>query len=210
MALPEFKVVVLGEKGVGKSCLVRRFIEGMFSIHQQSTIGAFFLTKKCTTVDGTTIKMQLWDTAGQERFRSMAPMYYRNADAAIVVFDITSEDSFNKMKDWVEELKQHQVAESLILGIACNKCDLESHRVVSRARSQEFARKVHALLYDTSAKENIGVDDLFKTITEEMVRKRRELGGPAAELLKPGAQNIHPSTGKTLNLVKDSGKKGCC
>jgi len=103
----EFKVVVLGDKGVGKTCLVLRFIEGYFAPKQQSTIGAFFLTKKVTLPDGSICKMQLWDTAGQERFRAMAPMYYRNASAAIVCFDITNEDSFTKMKDWVEELKQN-------------------------------------------------------------------------------------------------------
>ena len=211
MALPEFKVVVLGEKGVGKSCLVRRYIEGMFSVHQQSTIGAFYLTKKCTTADGTSIKMQVWDTAGQERFRSMAPMYYRNANAAIVVFDITTEDSFHKMKDWVEELKQHQVAESIILAIACNKCDLEENRVVSRARSQEYARKAHALLYDTSAKENVGVDDLFKMITEEMVKKRREDGWTGTDKSGGAGTAGQLTTNKKLQLVKEKEtKKGCC
>ncbi|CAM9544495.1 unnamed protein product, partial [Phaeothamnion confervicola] len=103
----EFKVVVLGDKGVGKTCLVLRFIEGYFAPKQQSTIGAFFLSKQLTTPDGTVCKMQIWDTAGQEKFRAMAPMYYRNAAAAIVCFDITDEDSFAKMKDWVEELKSN-------------------------------------------------------------------------------------------------------
>ena len=87
----EFKVVLLGDKGVGKTCLVLRFIEGHFNVRQQSTIGAFFLTKRIATQEGHSAKIQIWDTAGQERFRAMAPMYYRNAAAAIVCFDITDE-----------------------------------------------------------------------------------------------------------------------
>ena len=87
----EFKVVLLRDKGVGKTCLVLRFIEGHFNVRQQSTIGAFFLTKRIATQEGHSAKIQIWDTAGQERFRAMAPMYYRNAAAAIVCFDITDE-----------------------------------------------------------------------------------------------------------------------
>jgi small GTP-binding protein len=102
----EFKVVVLGDKSVGKTSLVLRYIEGTYSNNYQPTIGAFFLTKKVTSSDGTAFKMQLWDTAGQERFRAMAPMYYRNSSAAVVCFDITNEDSFVCMKDWVDELFQ--------------------------------------------------------------------------------------------------------
>lgn len=167
----EFKVVVLGDKSVGKTCLVLRFIEGYFAPKQQSTIGAFFLTKKFSLSDGSMCKMQLWDTAGQERFRAMAPMYYRGAACAIVCFDITHEESFTKMKDWVEELKQNVADENFILAIACNKCDLEEKRVVSKSRAENFASKNDALLFETSAKDNVGVEELFKKISEEIVSK---------------------------------------
>ncbi|CAM9374369.1 unnamed protein product [Heterosigma akashiwo] len=132
----EFKVVVLGDKGVGKSCLVLRFIEGYFSPKQQSTIGAFFLSKTIEAADGTACKMQIWDTAGQERFRAMASMYYRNAAAAIVCFDITDEESFSKMKDWVQELKANVPEGRLVLAIAATKTDLEAQRAVSRGRAR--------------------------------------------------------------------------
>jgi len=171
----EFKVVVLGDKSVGKTCLVLRFIEGYFAAKQQSTIGAFFLAKTFTLPNGVQCKMQLWDTAGQERFRAMAPMYYRGAACAIVCFDITHEESFTKMKDWVEELKQNVSDEDFILAIACNKSDLESERVVSKSRAEGFAAKNNALLFETSAKENTGVEELFKKISEEV--------GPCATLL---------------------------
>lgn len=168
----EFKVVLLGDKGVGKTCLVLRFIEGHFNVRQQSTIGAFFLTKRIATQEGHSAKIQIWDTAGQERFRAMAPMYYRNAAAAIVCFDITDESSFNTMKDWVEELKTNVAEKNLVLAIACNKGDLADERVVSRARAEQFARSINAIIHETSAKENFGVAELFAKVAERVIDLR--------------------------------------
>lgn len=164
----EFKVVLLGDKGVGKTCLVLRFIEGTFTQKQQSTIGAFFLTKKLQLPSGANCKIQIWNTAGQERFRAMAPMYYRNAAAAIVCFDISDESSFATMKDWVEELRQNCSDRGLVLAIACNKADLPN-RVVSRARAEQFAESISAIYMDTSAKENFGVNELFQKVAEKVI-----------------------------------------
>lgn len=200
----EFKVVVLGDKGVGKTSLVLRFIEGYFIAKQQSTIGAFFLTKRITSSNGTICKMQLWDTAGQERFRAMAPMYYRNAAAAIVCFDITNEDSFSKMKDWVEELQQNVPVDQLTLAIACNKCDCEEARVVTKGRADEFAERVgNALVFETSAKANEGVEELFKKVTEEVLLKKG-LKGPAAGT-PVSVINVTNNQGN-----EKSGGGGCC
>ncbi|CAM9484308.1 unnamed protein product [Discosporangium mesarthrocarpum] len=215
----EFKVVVLGDKGVGKTCLVLRFIEGYFAPKQQSTIGAFFLTKKITATDGTVCKMQIWDTAGQERFRAMAPMYYRNAAVAIVCFDIMDEESFQKMKDWVEELKTNVPEGKLVLAIACNKTDMESRRVVSKARAEQFAASVNALLCETSAKENWGVNELFSKVCDRVMETR-------GDELK-GARGLHGArTGRSGSRSKfglspaanaagfresdDRESRGCC
>jgi small GTP-binding protein len=169
-----FKVVVLGDQGTGKTCLVLRYIEGQYCPSQESTIGAFYLQKKVSLKDGRAIKMQLWDTAGQERFRAMAPMYYRNAAVAIICFDITNEESFVKMKEWVEELHSpaNRAAEGLIMVIACTKCDLEFERVVSRSRAEEFAQRVNATLFETSAKDNSGVNELFRCISEQVIKSK--------------------------------------
>ncbi|KAJ1450452.1 ras family-domain-containing protein [Pelagophyceae sp. CCMP2097] len=176
----EFKIVLLGDRGVGKTCLVLRFIEGLYNARQQSTIGAFFLTKKVVTSHGDACKIQIWDTAGQERFRAMAPMYYRNAAAAIVCFDVTDESTFNTMKDWVEELKTNVVDKNLVIAIACNKADLDT-RQVSRARAEQFARSIDAIIIDTSAKENFGVAELFASVAEQVIEQR------GAELQAAGA-----------------------
>lgn len=162
--------------------------------------GAFFLAKNVKLADGSTFKMQLWDTAGQERFRSMAPMYYRGAASAIVCFDITNEDSFSKMKDWVEELKHNLAPDSFVLVIACNKVDLEDQRVVSKTRIVEFAKKCNALTFETSAKDNIGIDDLFKRISEEMVARKRATEG-ITSTNSNGNSSICPSLLNILTLT---------
>ncbi|CAN6481759.1 unnamed protein product [Victoria cruziana] len=99
------KLVLLGDMGTGKSSLVLRFVKGQFYEFQESTIGAAFFTQT-VAVEGRSVKFEIWDTAGQERYHSLAPMYYRGAAAAIVVYDMTNPDSFDRAKKWVEELRQ--------------------------------------------------------------------------------------------------------
>jgi len=109
----QFKLVLLGESAVGKSSLVLRFVKGQFHEFQESTIGAAFLTQT-VCLDDTTVKFEIWDTAGQERYHSLAPMYYRGAQAAIVVYDITNADTFERAKQWVKELQRQVMIERLI------------------------------------------------------------------------------------------------
>merc|ERR1712205_48184 len=118
----QFKLVLLGDSAVGKSSLVLRFVRGQFFEYQESTIGAAFLTQTVALND-TTVKFEIWDTAGQERYRSLAPMYYRGAAAAIVVFDITNKESFNGAKSWVKEL-QRRGDPNVVIALAGNKADL--------------------------------------------------------------------------------------
>jgi small GTP-binding protein len=124
----QFKLVLLGDSAVGKSSLVLRFVRGQFFEYQESTIGAAFLTQTVALND-TTVKFEIWDTAGQERYHSLAPMYYRGAAAAIVVYDITNTDSFTRAKNWVREL-QRQGSPNVVIALAGNKNDLASKRKV--------------------------------------------------------------------------------
>ncbi|CAI5983729.1 unnamed protein product [Closterium sp. NIES-64] len=123
------KLVLLGDMGAGKSSLVLRFVKGQFFEYQESTIGAAFLTQTVAVSDAV-VKFEIWDTAGQERYHSLAPMYYRGAAAAIIVYDITSTDSFARAKKWVQEL-QRQGNPNLVIALAANKTDLEAQRKVS-------------------------------------------------------------------------------
>jgi len=198
----EFKVVVLGDKGAGKTSLVTRFIDGCYSPVQQSTIGAFFLTKKIALTNGSSYKMQLWDTAGQERFRSMAKLYYRGAAAVIVCCDITNEESFTKMKDWVVEIQSNSTEDFFVV-LSCNKCDLEASRVVSVSRVATYAQEINAKVFLTSAKENMGVAELFSHISNEIYEKKMK-DSPTNQ--EPEVRGLDLNSGVQL----PSGKKGCC
>ncbi|MEE6471524.1 hypothetical protein FKM82_009292 [Ascaphus truei] len=124
----QFKLVLLGESAVGKSSLVLRFVKGQFHEFQESTIGAAFLTQS-VCLDDTTVKFEIWDTAGQERYHSLAPMYYRGAQAAIVVYDITNQETFARAKTWVKEL-QRQASPNIVIALSGNKADLTNKRMV--------------------------------------------------------------------------------
>eukprot|EP01032_Pedospumella_encystans_P029341 gene29341-33135_t len=131
-----FKLVLLGDSAVGKSCLVVRFVRDEFFEFQEPTIGAAFLTQT-VTLDDATVKFEIWDTAGQERYRSLAPMYYRGAAAAIVVYDITKKDSFNGAKSWVKEL-QRRGDPNVVIALAGNKADMEGKRKVQTEEAQQY------------------------------------------------------------------------
>jgi len=161
------KIVLLGNAGVGKTSLGLRYVNGTFTKDQQSTLGASFLTKRATFGDRK-LKFQIWDTAGQERFRSMAPMYYRGASAAILVYDITSEESFENVKTWVKELGLCEPSD-IVIAIAGNKDDLHEYRQVRFEKALEYATSINAVLCEVSAKDNKGIDDLFFKISGQII-----------------------------------------
>ncbi|KAJ3436723.1 ras-related protein rab-5c [Anaeramoeba flamelloides] len=154
------KIVFLGESAVGKSSLVIRFVQDKFSLSQEPTVGAAFLTKKLK-VDDLNYKLQIWDTAGQERYHSLAPMYYRGAAAAFVVYDITSMDSFERAKKWIEELKKI-CGEEIKIALLANKMDLDENQRVSKDIALEFATEKNLQLFETSAKTGLNVRKVFE------------------------------------------------
>mmetsp|Transcript_5907 Transcript_5907/g.6147 ORF Transcript_5907/g.6147 Transcript_5907/m.6147 type:complete len:195 (+) Transcript_5907:130-714(+) len=161
-----FKLVLLGDSAVGKSCLVVRFVRDEFFEFQEPTIGAAFLTQT-VTLDDSTVKFEIWDTAGQERYRSLAPMYYRGAAAAIVVFDITKKDSFNGAKSWVKEL-QRRGDPNVVIALAGNKADMESKRKVQTEEAQQYALDSDIIYMETSAKTALNVRNLFVEIAKKL------------------------------------------
>ncbi|XP_052180561.1 ras-related protein RHN1-like isoform X2 [Diospyros lotus] len=156
------KLVLLGDMGTGKTSLVLRLVKGQFYDYQESTIGAAFFTH-VLSLNEATIKFDIWDTAGQERYHSLAPMYYRGAAAAVVVYDITKMDSFQQARKWIQEL-QRQGNANLVTALVANKADLESKREVETEVGEQYAKDNGLLFFETSAKTAQNVNQLFYEI----------------------------------------------
>ncbi|CAO3611941.1 unnamed protein product [Cunninghamella echinulata] len=161
----QFKLVLLGELAVGKSSYAIR--KDHFDEYRESTIGAAFLAQTITLDDQTVVKFEIWDTAGQERYKSLAPMYYRGANCAVVVYDITQASSLDKAKSWVDEL-QRQAEPDIVIALCGNKTDLESRRVVDTETAKSYAEENGLLFMETSAKSAHNVTELFTMIAKKM------------------------------------------
>lgn len=193
----QFKVVLLGEAGVGKSNVVLRFAKDEFQTNSESTIGAAFLTQTIS-VDETSIKFEIWDTAGQERFNSLAPMYYRGAHAALVVYDITKESTFDRAKAWVTELHNQDSEGKMTIALLGNKCDLDG-RVIATETAEAYARDHNLLFLETSAKANINIREAFEQIG-------RSLPHDSEDKRVEDTIDVSDSIGKK----KKDGGGGCC
>ncbi|KAF5306556.1 hypothetical protein FQA39_LY08878 [Lamprigera yunnana] len=162
------KAVILGDQGVGKTSLVTRYVEHVFNRQTSPTIGASYFT--CSVpVEGVIVKLQIWDTAGQERFRSMAPLFYRSANVAVLVFDITNIDSFHNVKDWVAELKG-QIEEPIVICVVGNKSDLKSQRCISLEDANRYANRIGANYFECSAFYDQSIQEVFKRIAYELIK----------------------------------------
>ena len=200
----QFKVVLLGESAVGKSSLVLRFVKREFHELQESTIGAAFLTQTLQLND-TTVKFEIWDTAGQERYHSLAPMYYRGAQAALIVYDITTKDSFYKAQNWVREL-QRQASANIVIALVGNKVDLANKRAVDFKEAKDFAEENNLLFMETSAKTAANVNEVFEAIANRLP-KGGEGESSASGNGRGGTGGIKVDGGSES---KSGGKKGCC
>jgi len=180
-----FKLVLLGDSSVGKSCLVAQFVRGEFHDFQEPTIGAAFLTATIALDDSasSSVRLEIWDTAGQERYRSLAPMYYRGAAAAIVVFDLTSQESFAGAKSWVKELQRRGDA-NVVIALAGNKLDVDG-RVVEKEEALAFAEENGIIYMETSAKTAQNVRELFVAVARRLPRNEVVVEGSSVPLVQP-------------------------
>ena len=164
-----FKVVLLGDTNVGKTSILQRYAKDTFRVDLDTTVGPQFMSK-LVSIDGTdsTLKLQIWDTAGQEKYRSVAPIYYRDASAAICVFDVTNKLSLEAAEKFVADLRQYAPSH-LILALAGNKCDMYDKEEVTIEEGQDFRRQHSIEIFQqTSAKENTGIDELFQKIAKRI------------------------------------------
>lgn len=162
----KYKLVLLGESGVGKSSLVQRLIKDTFSAQLNSTVGASFFRFACTVSDDVVVHFDIWDTAGQERFKSLASMYYRGAAAAFVVYEITSRETYERAKVWATEL--HVNSPETIVMLVGNKGDLETDRRVEAEEAANYAAELGAMFREASARSGAGVQEAFRDIAKRL------------------------------------------
>ena len=160
------KVVLLGESGVGKTCIISRFINNTFEEGLMSTNGASYASKISTfpEYENRTIKFEIWDTAGQEKYRALNQIFYKDASICILVYDVTSMISFKALQDyWCQQVKE-QAPKNVVFGLAGNKCDLIEKEEVSEEMARNLAKEMNAIFETTSAAKNIGVEQLFHNV----------------------------------------------
>jgi len=164
-----FKYIIIGDTGVGKSCLLLQFTDKRFQQVHDLTIGVEF-GARMITIDGKQIKLQIWDTAGQESFRSITRSYYRGAAGALLVYDITRRETFNHLTSWLDDARQHANSNMTIMLIG-NKCDLEQRRAVSLEEGQQFANEHGLVFLETSAKTAANVEEAFINTARKIYEK---------------------------------------
>ncbi|XP_050465959.1 ras-related protein Rab-37 isoform X2 [Cataglyphis hispanica] len=168
-----FKVMLLGDSGVGKTCLLTRFRDGRFlSGNYITTVGIDF-RNKVVTVDDTPIKLQIWDTAGQERFRSVTHAYYRDAHALLLLYDVTNKTSYDNIRAWLSEIREH-ANEDVVIMLLGNKSDCGTERVVKREDGERLAQEYKVPFMETSAKTGLNVELAFLAVARELKARKSD------------------------------------
>ncbi|CAH8251711.1 unnamed protein product [Arabidopsis lyrata] len=202
-----FKVVLIGDSGVGKSNLLSRFTRNEFCLESKSTIGVEFATRTLQ-VEGRTVKAQIWDTAGQERYRAITSAYYRGALGALLVYDVTKPTTFENVSRWLKELRDHADSNIVIMLIG-NKTDLKHLRAVATEDAQSYAEKEGLSFIETSALEALNVEKAFQTILSEIYRiiSKKSISSDQT------TANASIKEGQTIDVAATSestAKKPCC
>jgi len=193
-----FKLLIIGDSGVGKSSLLLRFADNTFSGNYITTIGVDFKIRN-VVIDGERVKLQIWDTAGQERFRTITSTYYRDTHGVIIVYDVSSGESFANVKRWLHEIEQNcEVVNMILVG---NKDDMPERKVVLTEDAKRFASQMGIQLFETSAKDNKNVEEMFQAITRQVLATKKERKEQAS------SQNDTIVVGKGRKLPK---KNKCC
>ena len=205
------KIVLIGESGVGKTSIINQYIEESFKEDQETSAGASFSTKKINLKNGNQITLEIWDTAGQEKFRALTQLFYKEASAAILVYDITRRDSFKQIQEyWINQVKEKS-SNNVIIAIAANKIDLFEREEVEEKIAREFALKENAIFMMTSAKNKNGIDELFSSIANKIFKCT---GDDNSEEVVDRIKQIRAKsikiTNSKLNVNNDIKQNKCC
>jgi len=194
------KLLLIGDSGVGKSCLLLRFSEDSFAPSFITTIGIDYKIRTIE-LDEKKIKLQIWDTAGQERFRTITTAYYRSAMGVLLVYDVTDDKSFANIKNWIRNIEQH-ASENINKVLVGNKCDLADKRLIDTARGKSLADEFKIPFFETSAKNSINVEESFISLARDVKKRLIDTAKPTTE---PSIQlKAKPSQ------PQQTPKKGCC
>jgi len=197
-----FKLLLIGDSGVGNSCLLLRFVADTYTASSLSPIGVEFKIRTIE-LEGKTVKLQIWDTAGQERFRTITSSYYRGAHGIIVVYDVTDGDTFSNVKQWLQEIDRYacEGVNKLLVG---NKSDLTSKKVVEYGVAKEYADSLQIPFLETSAKNATNVEQAFLTMARQI---KDRMGTTNVSAAAPGAKTVKVGAGTNV-APQQSG--GCC
>lgn len=204
-----FKCVFLGEGRVGKTSVGLKWTEGTFDSQRRSTVQAGLYTKSVMTSKGM-IDVNLWDTAGQEEFHAVTPIYYKGSHAAILVYSVTDERSFERMVQWHKELSQN--VGDIKMVVVANKIDLVRDRVIPSSRGVQYAESIGCSHFEVSAKTGEGIDMLFQYLTEELVKSVKPSGTSTRARGKRGLTvvgDVAPQSGRSVNLKESGNSDGC-
>ena len=162
-----YKILLLGDCAVGKSCLLLRYCENSFQESHLATIGLDFRLKTITLENNRKIRIQIWDTAGEDRFRSITRNYYKGAHGIVLIYDVTDQQSFQHIKDWVDKIKEES-NEGVIIYLVGNKIDLIDKRIITNADGKKLSEEIKIKYYETSAKDSTGVKEVFENLVKDM------------------------------------------
>ena len=165
-----YKILLLGDSTVGKTCFLKRYLDDTFHEAYLSTIGFDFKYKYVPLKDGKELKVQIWDTAGQERYRTIAKSYYKGAQGIILIYDVTNKKSFENIKKWVNQIKE-EASSKICIVLVANKIDMEHKRKVSFEDGQNLAQSINLKIFEASAKDNINVTEAFQELVEDIYIK---------------------------------------
>ena len=200
---PIYKVILVGDSGVGKTCLLSMYVKGVCE-PTIPTIAVEFCTKEIELYDGTKIKVQLWDTAGQERFKSLAMTYYRKAFGILLLFDVTKKSSFNACKNYLEEVRNNSDKKCVIYLVG-NKIDLENEREITKEEAENFAKNENIKYIETSAVKNLKVTEVFTSLLNNIHQIKTE--EDKSKLFLRNTNHIELQ--KNPNLFKNT-ENSCC
>ena len=187
-----YKILLLGDSSVGKTCFLMRYTDNTFQEIHMSTIGLDYKLKNVQLDDGKMVKIQIWDTAGQDRFRSITKNYYKGAHGIILIYDITNQKTFENVKNWINQIKE-EVSNKVTIILVGNKIDDEDHRVVSTEQGEKMAKDFGLMFYECSAKSGVNIDSTFNELVKKTVENYSKVKMEGEKLKN-----------------KKGGKKGCC